>query len=75
MQHYSGGWVYWEGNTDADTHITPYVLRSLLVFRDLGISVEQGVFDQGVSYMVANQSTYESDPNLLAESAWTLASL
>lgn len=75
MQHYSGGWVYWEGNTDVDTHITPYVLRSLLVFRDLGISVEQSVFDQGVSYMIANQSSYESDPNLLAESAWTLASL
>jgi uncharacterized protein YfaS (alpha-2-macroglobulin family) len=35
MQHYSGGWTYWEGQNEAESHITPYVLRSLITFRNL----------------------------------------
>ena len=75
MQHYSGGWIYWEGDIDANSHITPYVLRSLMTFRNLGQIIPDAVFVNGTNYLLANLSTYQSDPDMLAEVTWTLAVL
>lgn len=74
MQHYSGGWKYWETDTDANIAITPYVIRSLLAFRELGVTIPQATLDAGTSYIIANESTYANDPNAYAEATWTLAS-
>ncbi len=38
MQQF-GGWKYWETDTEINTHVTPYVLRSLYIFRDLGVEI------------------------------------
>ncbi len=55
MQHYTGGWTYWEGETNPNAHITPYVLRSLVSFRDLGQNVPQEALDAGVNYIINNE--------------------
>jgi hypothetical protein len=73
MQHYSGGWVYWEGAIEADAHITPYVLRMLL--RSLGELVGQDVFQNGINYIINNESLYFADADSSAEATWTLALL
>lgn len=36
MQLPSGGFTYWQGDQTENAHITPYVIRSLLVMRDAG---------------------------------------
>lgn len=75
MQHYTGGWTYWEGDAMPNAHITPYVLRSLVSFRDLGQTIPQEVFDAGVNYIISNEAEYKTDANMEAEIAWTLALL
>lgn len=74
MQHPSGGWVYWEGGSEPDMHITPYVLRSLLAFRELGVKIPEATLEAGRNYL-ENTTPLSYDPNLLAETAWTLAEL
>ncbi len=73
MQHYSGGWEYWEGDGDANIHITPYVLRSLIALRNLGETIPDTVIEKGAQYILTNLSTYQADPDNLAEALWTLA--
>ena len=75
MQHYSGGWTYWEGDTDAEPHITPYVLRSLIAFRHLGQMIPDSVLENGAKYIITNLSSYRQDPDSFAEAVWTLALL
>lgn len=75
MQHFSGGWTYWEGSYEADPHITPYVLRSLFVFEELGEKIPKEVFDNGVNYIIANEAEYIHNPDSYAEAVWTLAVL
>ena len=41
MQDIGGGWHYWEGETSVNSHITPYVIRSLYEFRKLGVSIPE----------------------------------
>ena len=54
MQTESGGFAYWEGNSNADLHITPYVLRSLLNMRDMGAPVDQIMIDKATNYLLAS---------------------
>ncbi len=75
MQHYSGGWTYWEGDSEAESHITPYVLRSLITFRNLGYDIPDTVLENGANYVINNLSTYREQENILAEAVWTLAQL
>lgn len=75
MQHYTGGWTYWEGDATPNTHITPFVLRSLISFRKVGQVVPQEAIDAGVSYIITNEEAYKTDANIEAEVAWTLAIL
>ncbi len=75
MQHYSGGWVSWEGDSNANTKITPYVLRSLMTFKNLGKMIPDIVFTNGTNYLLSNLTIYQSDPDMLAEVSWTLALL
>lgn len=75
MQHPSGGWVYWEWDDSPNAHITPYVLRSLKAFRDLGQDIPEEVFANGVNSIINNPSEYTNDENLSAEVAWTLSLL
>ena len=32
---YFGGWKYWESDYESNSHVTPYVIRSLFDFREL----------------------------------------
>jgi alpha-2-macroglobulin len=75
MQHYSGGWTYWEGDSEAESHITPYVLRSLITFRNLGYDIPDAVLENGANYVINNLSTYREQEDILAEAVWTLAQL
>ena len=75
MQHFSGWWVYWEGADEPNAHITPYVLRALLKFQELGEDIPQDVFTNGLNYIVNNQAEYAKDQDDLAEAVWTLALL
>ena len=73
MQHFSGWWVYWEGADEPNAHITPYVLRSLLKFQELGEDISQDVFTNGLNYIVNNEAEYAKNADDLAEATWTLA--
>jgi uncharacterized protein YfaS (alpha-2-macroglobulin family) len=75
MQHFSGGWVYWEGATEANLHITPYVLRALQKFQELGESIPKEVYENGISYITNNALEYKKNADDFAEATWTLASL
>jgi len=76
MQQF-GGWKYWETDTEINTHVTPYVLRSLLIFKDLGSDIPQSALDAGVKYvedMVEYRGDlYKNDMDFAAEIFWTLA--
>ena len=75
MQHLSGGWVYWEWSDEPNIHITPYVLRSLLKFQELGEDIPQEVFNNWLNYIVNNEAEYRKNADDFAESVWTLATL
>lgn len=76
MQQF-GGWKYWESDTEINTHVTPYVLRSLYIFRDLWVNIPQASIDAGIKYvedMVDYRADlYTNDPDFAAEIFWTLA--
>ncbi len=76
MQQF-GGWKYWETDTEINTHVTPYVLRSLFIFRDLGVKIPEASIDAGVKYvedMVDYRGDlYANDVDFAAEIFWTLA--
>jgi uncharacterized protein YfaS (alpha-2-macroglobulin family) len=75
MQHPSGGWVYWEWSTEVEPHITPYVIRSLLRFRDLWEIVPNDVLTRGADYIIANEIEYLKSMDDYAEATWALSSL
>jgi uncharacterized protein YfaS (alpha-2-macroglobulin family) len=75
MQYFNGWWVYWEGADEANAHITPYVLRSLLEFQALGEIIPQEVYTNGINYIINNEGEYSANPDDYAEAVWTLAAL
>jgi alpha-2-macroglobulin len=75
MQHLSWGWTYWEGATDPEPRITPYVLRTLLSFREMGETIPDMVLTQGVSYILTNEWEYNKSADTYADAVWTLALL
>ncbi len=50
MQQF-GGWKYWETDTEINTHVTPYVLRSLFVFKDLGVDIPATSIESAIKYV------------------------
>lgn len=76
MQLY-GGWKYWETDYTPDPRVSPYVLRSLLDLRDLGISLSGEMITAGVEYIenivTQNDPMLMKDPNYHAELFVTLA--
>ena len=77
MQYFSGGWKYWEDDDFANDHVTPYVVRSLFTFRDLGVDIPQASIDSGIAFIIGlldnGSSDFEADPDFRAEVFWTLA--
>ncbi len=71
------GWKYWETDIEIHPHVTPYVVRSLLIFRDLGVDIPQSSIDAGVKYIedMVNfrQDLYQNDWDFAAEIFYTLA--
>ncbi len=55
-QNYDGGWSWWQAGT-SDTYITSYVLFGLSRAREAGISINQTVIDQAVSYLKSASPT------------------
>jgi uncharacterized protein YfaS (alpha-2-macroglobulin family) len=55
-----GGWKYWEDDTTANPHVTPYVIRSLYVLRDMGVTIPQAPIDAGLQYIV-DMVDYQGD--------------
>ncbi len=76
MQQF-GGWKYWETDTEINTHVTPYVLRSLFVFKDLGVDIPATSIESAIKYvedMVDYRwDLYMKDDDFAAELFWTLA--
>lgn len=76
MQQF-GGWKYWETDTEIHPHVTPYVVRSLLLFQDLGVTIPKTNLDAGIKYiedMVDYRADlYQNDPDFAAEIFWTLS--
>jgi uncharacterized protein YfaS (alpha-2-macroglobulin family) len=51
MQDASGWWKYWESDSSTNSHITPYVIRSLYEFRTLGVQIPDDVLSRGLDYI------------------------
>jgi hypothetical protein len=47
-----GGWKYWEDDLSVNPQVTPYVIRSLYTFRDMGVTIPQSSIDAGLQYIV-----------------------
>lgn len=77
MQHYSGGWKYWEQDDYVNDHVTPYVVRSLFAFRDLWVEIPEDSINNGINFIVwlidNGSALFENDPDFRAEVFWTLA--
>lgn len=71
------GWKYWEDDSWVNDRITPYVVRSLYVFRDMWVDISQPTMDSGIQYLVDRldwqTSPFSDDPDFLAEVFSTLA--
>jgi uncharacterized protein YfaS (alpha-2-macroglobulin family) len=76
MQQF-GWWKYWETDTEIHPHVTPYVVRSLFLFQELGVTIPKSSLDAGVKYiedMVDYRADlYQNDPDFAAEIFWTLS--
>ncbi len=70
-------WKYWEDDTYINEHVTPYVIRSLYLFREMGVDVPQASIDAWLQYIVDKidyQSEYfRDDGDYFAEVFATLA--
>lgn len=42
----SGGWKYWEGDSSANPYVTPYVVRNLYDFKNLGVAIPDDVIQR-----------------------------
>ncbi|NRH21094.1 hypothetical protein HOO68_03555 [Candidatus Gracilibacteria bacterium] len=59
MQDPSGGWRYWETDTNVNAHVTPYVIRSLYEFKNLGVRIPDIVFTNGLEF-IANTASFDN---------------
>jgi len=61
MQTSDGWFAYWQGNSNADLHITPYVLRSLIYMKKSWVKVDDVVINKAIEYLEKN---YENSVDL-----------
>ena len=54
MQTTDWWFAYWQGNSNSDLHITPYVLRSLIYMKKSWVKVDDIVINNAVSYLEKN---------------------
>lgn len=67
-----GGWRYWETDTMPNEHVTPYVIRSLLEFRSLGVTIPDEVITTGLNSLMGVTNN-PADPDMGAEIFATFA--
>jgi uncharacterized protein YfaS (alpha-2-macroglobulin family) len=76
MQIY-GGWKYWESDSEIHPYVTPYVVRSLFTFRELGVDIPQASLDAWIQYVsemtIHRNDLFLADPDFRAEVFMTLA--
>lgn len=75
MQHFTGGWTYWEWDASVEPNITPYVVRTLFLMRNLWEKIPEEVFTNALNYILANEGEYQKNMDTYAEAVWTLALL
>ncbi len=62
-QNYDGGWSWWQGE-NSDPYITSYMLFGMSRAREAGITINQNVIDQAVSYLKsASPGSTQSTPS------------
>ena len=74
MQVKSGGFGYWIGDTQANLHITPYVLRRLIDMKEFGAKVPKNMIDNASKYLENNFSNIKDNINK-TETFYTFAKL
>jgi uncharacterized protein YfaS (alpha-2-macroglobulin family) len=74
MQDISGGWRYWENDSMVNEHITPYVIRSLYEFRNLGIAIPEESINRGLEF-IANTPISEGQLDQMDQRAEIFATL
>lgn len=72
MQTESGWFGYWEGDLTPNPHITPYVVRSLLMIQKSGYEVDQTMISRGLDY-ISTSLRNSTDITQSIESLYTLA--
>lgn len=71
MQQKSGWFVYWQGDSVVNDHITPYVVRTLIDMKNFWVKVPQNMIDNWILYL--NSIYNKSDDSLKSEILWTFA--
>lgn len=71
MQTSDWWFAYWQGNSNADLHITPYVLRSLIYMKKSWVKIDDVVINKAIDYLEKN---YENSVDLTekTEIFWAL---
>ncbi len=54
MQTSDWWFAYWQGNSNSDFHITPYVLRSLIYMKKSWVKVDDVVINKAIDYLSKN---------------------
>jgi len=74
MQVKSGGFGYWIGDSQADLHITPYVLRRLIDMKNFGAEIPKNMINNASKYLENNFSNIKDNIDK-TETFYTFAKL
>jgi uncharacterized protein YfaS (alpha-2-macroglobulin family) len=72
MQQPDGGFAYWPGEVGSNLHITPYVLRTLILMKQSGVDVPDVMIGSAKQYL-ENSLDMLTDDTERAEAYWSLA--
>lgn len=70
-QRADGGWGWWQSD-ESDPMMSAYAVYGMLVARNAGISLPEGVLDRGLAYL-KTALVKASDPHMITEIAWVLS--
>ncbi len=73
MQTIDWWFAYWEWSSEADLHVTPYVVRSLIDIRDAWVKLPDQVLENALKYLETNFQRTDIWDLEKAEIYWTLA--
>ena len=73
MQTKDGGFAYWQGETESNLHITPYVLRSLVYMKKSGVKNLDDMINKATTYLQKHKN--DTKVNRYSKEEWWVSDL